>query len=164
MVYNPNSNGAFNGSEFTRPTRRTRQTLVPHPDFPKVWNVEEALVEVGRRHWWDFMFKRHGYTARAYHKVLSTTVLPTRRPTDNGTHGRMYPQQPHDAEVRFADGEVDLQVGRNGERDVLQYAPTGKVADQLNADDQFLVEVFRSHPHLSTFRLVSLWWQNRGGV
>ena len=111
------------------------------------------------------MFKRHGYTARAYHKVLLN-------------HGFAYkggrPITEHTVECTLNNlttpkygsrmEKLTYKWGRNGERDVLQYAPTGKVADQLNADDQFLVEVFRSHPHLSTFRLVSLWWQNRGGV
>lgn len=156
-------NGANNAPKRTQPTRRTRRTLNPHPDFPNVRNVEEALVDLGRRNWWDFMFKRHGYTARAYHIVLLNNGFSYKdgRPITEHTvectlNNLTTPKYGSRME------KLKYKWGRNGERDVLQYAPTGKVADQLNADDQFLVEVFRSHPHISTFRLVSLWWQNRG--
>jgi len=153
-------NGA-NAPKRTQPTRRTRRTLNVNPDFPHVRNVEEALVELGRRHW-EFMFKKFGYTERAYHALLVQhgfeykdgrpitlhTVACTLNNLTRPEYGSRMDKLKH-------------KWGRNGERDVLQYAPAGKVAEALDADDDFFAEVFRGHPHFSAWRLMSLWHQNR---
>ncbi len=155
----------FNGANAPKPTpkaRRTRRTLVEHPDFPNVRNVEEALVELGKRPWF-FSFKKEGYTPKAYHQLLVAHGFEYRDHREITEHtvactlnNLSTPKYGSRME------KLKYKWGRRGKDPVLQYAPTGKVADELNADDKFLVEVFRSLPNVSTFRLVSLWWQNRG--
>ena len=51
---------------------------------------------------------------------------------------------------------LKFRWGRRGARDLMQYAPSGKIADTLNTDDEFFSEVMRSHRHFSAWRLMSL--------
>ena len=149
---------ALNGSP--RPTRQTRQTLLPNPDLPDVLNVEQALVELGKMHSWSFMSQ--GYTFEAYHELLMAHGFGFRDGREITKHtvactlaNLTRPEYGERMEV------LKFRWGRRGARDLMQYAPSGKIADTLNADDEFFSEVMRSHRHFSAWRLMSLWHQSR---
>lgn len=150
---------ALNGSP--RATRRTRRTLNANPDFPDVLNVEQALVELGKR-WWSFPFKKKGYTPEAYHELLLFAGFEYRDGREITEHtvactlnNLTRPEYGERMDV------LKFRWGRRGARDLMQYAPSGKIADTLNADDEFFSEVMRSHRHFSAWRLMSLWHQSR---
>lgn len=164
MTYNngfghPSFNGNF--EKASKPTSRRKQTLLPHPDFPSVRNLEDAVLALGRRHW-EFKFKKYGYTPQAYLELLFDYGFEFRsnKPIEYASVNSTLSNLTMAKNGRMME-RLKYKWGRNGKDPVYQYAPRGPIAEALNSDDDFMFEVLRSHKSFSAWRLMSLWHQTR---